>query len=122
MVIAGQGFSPESVFTSGRAAAFIASIAAHAGIMAAPDPPWDATFLPHEEGRTTRNITIGGAVLWALRGHAEADNAGTAAFLAHLAKPKTQMWWHKITGYVPATNAAYAMAKAERWYTQRSTQ
>lgn len=122
MVMAGQGFSPESVFTSGRAATYIASTAAHAGIMAARDLPWDATYLPYEEGREPRNSTIGGAVLWALRGHSEADNAGTAAFLAHLAKPETQVWWHRTTGYVPATNAAYAMARAEGWYTQRPTQ
>ena len=122
MVMAGQGFSPESVFTSGRAATYIASTAAHAGVMSARDLPWDATYLPHEEGREPRNSTIGGAVLWALRGHSDADNAGTAAFLAHVAKPETQVWWHKITGYVPATNAAYAMAKAEGWYQQRPTQ
>lgn len=122
MVMAGQGFSPESVFTSGRAATYIASTAAHAGIMAAPGLEWDAGFLPHEEGREPRNSTIGGAVLWALRGHTPADDAGTAAFLAYLARPETQVWWHKITGYVPATNAAYAMAKAEGWYAERPTQ
>ncbi len=122
MVMAGQGFSPESVFTSGRAATYIASTAAHAGVMAAPGLEWDATFLPYEEGRQPRNSTIGGAVLWALRGHAATEDAATAAFLAFLARPETQVWWHKTTGYVPATNAAYAMAKAEGWYRERPTQ
>lgn len=122
MVMAGQGVGPDTVFTSGRAASFIASTAAHSAVMAAPNLPWDATYLPAEEGKTPRNSTIGGAVLWALKGHSDADNAGTAAFLAHVAKPETQVWWHKVTGYVPATNAAYALAKSQGWYAERPTQ
>ncbi|UFN47354.1 extracellular solute-binding protein [Roseomonas sp. OT10] len=120
--IAGQGVAPTAVFTAGRSATFMASTAAHSAMMAANDLDWSAVPLPWEEGREARNSVIGGAVLWVLKGHAEPDYAGTAAFLAYLAKPETQVWWHKATGYVPATNAAYAMAKQEGWYSQRPTQ
>ncbi|WP_426954293.1 extracellular solute-binding protein [Muricoccus radiodurans] len=120
--VAGQGVDPTAVFLSGRSATFMASTAAHGAVMAAPNLDWSAVGLPHEEGREPRNSVIGGAVLWALRGHPEADNAGTAAFLAYLAKPETQVAWHKATGYVPATNAAYEMAKAEGWYREKPTQ
>jgi sn-glycerol 3-phosphate transport system substrate-binding protein len=120
--VAGQGVSPTAVFTSGRSATFIASTAAHSAVMAAPNLEWDAVPLPYEEGRTPRNSVIGGAVLWALRGHGEPDNAGTASFLAFVAKPETQVWWHKATGYVPATNAAYELAKSQGWYKERPTQ
>ncbi|MBI0537240.1 extracellular solute-binding protein [Roseomonas sp. KE2513] len=120
--IAGQGVSATAVFTSGRSATFIASTAAHSAMMAASGLEWDAVPLPWEEGRTPRNSVIGGAVLWALRGHPEADNAATATFLAFVAKPETQVWWHKATGYVPATNAAYALAKSQGWYRERPTQ
>jgi sn-glycerol 3-phosphate transport system substrate-binding protein len=114
--------APTAVFTSGRSATFIASTAAHGAVMGAANLDWSATTLPWEEGKTPRNSVIGGAVLWALRGHATADNAGTAAFLAYLAKPETQVSWHKATGYVPATNAAYALAKSQGWYQERPTQ
>ena len=120
--ISGAGVSPTAVFTSGRSATFIASTASHSAVMAAGGLEWGAVPLPHEEGRTPRNSVIGGAVLWALRGHGQAENAGTAAFLAFSAKPETQVWWHKATGYVPATNAAYELAKHEGWYKQAPTQ
>jgi sn-glycerol 3-phosphate transport system substrate-binding protein len=119
---AGQGVAAAAVFTSGRSATFIASTATHAAVMAAANLEWDAVPLPYEEGRTPRNSVIGGAVLWALRGHTDPDNAGTAAFLAFVAKPDTQVWWHKATGYVPATNAAYNLAKSQGWYRDRPTQ
>ena len=120
--IAGQGVDAGAVFTSGRSATYMASTAAHSAVMAAPNLEWDAVPLPWEEGRTPRNSVIGGAVLWALRGHPEPDNAGTAAFLAFVAKPETQVWWHKATGYVPATNAAYELARSQGWYNERPTQ
>ncbi|MGG5823900.1 extracellular solute-binding protein [Falsiroseomonas sp. HW251] len=120
--VAGQGVDPASIFTSGRSATFMASTAAHGAIMAAPNLDWSAVALPYEEGRSPKNSVIGGAVLWALRGHPEADNVGTAAFLAFLAKPETQVAWHKATGYVPATNAAYALATEQGWYREKPTQ
>lgn len=120
--IAGQGVAAASVFTSGRSPTFIASTAAHAAVMAAEGLDWSATMLPAEEGRTPRNGTIGGATLWVLKGHADADYVGVATFLGFLAKPETQVWWHKATGYVPATNTAYALAKQQGWYQQRPTQ
>lgn len=122
MEIAGQGVAAVSVFTSGRSATFMASTAGHAAVMAATGLDWGATLLPVEEGTTPRNSVIGGATLWVLKGHSDVDYAGVASFLAFLAKPETQVWWHKATGYVPATNAAYALAKQQGWYQQRPTQ
>ena len=120
--IGGQGVASASVFTSGQSPTYIASTAAHAAVMAASGLDWSAVELPHEDGRTPHNSTIGGATLWVLKGHTDADYAGIAAFLGFLAKPETQVWWHKATGYVPATNAAYALAKAQGWYKERPTQ
>lgn len=120
--VAGQGVASASVFASGRAATLMASTATHAAVMAASNLDWGAAQLPVEEGREPRNSTIGGATLWVLKGHGSAEYAGVAAFLAFLAKPETQVWWHKATGYVPATNAAYALAKQQGWYQERPTQ
>ncbi|EPP4080952.1 extracellular solute-binding protein [Vibrio cholerae] len=41
---------------------------------------------------------------------------GVAAFFAYLTKPETQMNWHKTTGYVPVTNAAYDLTKQSGYY------
>ena len=42
-----------------------------------------------------------------LKGHKPAEYDAAAAFLDFLAQTDTQVWWHKVTGYVPLTNKAY---------------
>ena len=120
--IAGPGSVATSVFTSGQSATFIASTAAHGAMFAAKDLEWNAVMLPWEEDRAPpHNSVIGGATLWVLKGH-EADARHTASFLAYLARPEVQVWWHESTGYVPATNAAYKLAREEGWYKKYPTQ
>jgi sn-glycerol 3-phosphate transport system substrate-binding protein len=43
---------------------------------------------------------------------------GVAKFFAFLSRPEVQMEWHKDTGYVPITYAAYEMTKKSGFYTQ----
>ncbi len=119
--IAGQGFSPEQLFTSGKCATYFASTAAHSGIERNAKIAWSATFLPWEEGRQPKNSTIGGAALWVIKGHKPEEEQAIAAFFDYLAKPETQLWWHKASGYVPLTNKAYEMAKAEGHYKESPT-
>lgn len=121
MEIAGQGFSPEQLFTSGKCSTFFASTAAHSGIERNAKIDWSATYLPWEQGKTPKNSTIGGAALWVMKGHKPAEYEAVAAFLAFLAKPETQVWWHKVTGYVPLTDKAYQIAKIEGYYKDRPT-
>jgi sn-glycerol 3-phosphate transport system substrate-binding protein len=56
-----------------------------------------------------------------MKGHSQKEYEATAAFLAFIAKPETQVWWHKATGYVPATNSAYKLAKDEGYYQKSPT-
>ena len=119
--MAGQGFSPEQLYTSGKCATFIASTAAHGSIERNAKIAWSATYLPHEEGATPRNSTIGGATIWVLKGHKPEEYDAVAAFLDFLAKPETQVWWHKVTGYVPLTLKSYELAKKEGYYKENPT-
>lgn len=119
--IAGQGFSPEQLFTSGKCATYFASTAAHSGIERNAKIGWSATFMPWEEGKRPKNSTIGGAALWVIKGHKADEQQAIVAFFDFLAKPETQLWWHKATGYVPLTNKAYELAKAEGYYKQSPT-
>ncbi|MBC5768478.1 extracellular solute-binding protein [Ramlibacter albus] len=121
MQIAGQGFSPEQLFTSGRCSTFFASTAAHGSIERNSKIDWSATYLPWEQGRQPKNSTIGGAALWVLKGGKPQEYEGVAAFLAFLAKPETQLWWHKVTGYVPLTDKAYQIAKIQGYYKDHPT-
>jgi len=121
MQIAGQGLSPEQLFTSGKCSTFFASTAAHSGIEREAKIDWSATYLPWEAGKQPKNSTIGGASLWVMKGQKPAEYDAVAAFLDYLAKPETQVWWHKATGYVPLSNKAYQMAKSQDYYKERPT-
>ena len=119
--MAGQGFSPEQLYTSGKCSTFIASTAAHGSVERNAKIAWSATYLPHEEGISPRNSTIGGATIWVLKGHKSEEYDAVAAFLDFLAKPETQVWWHKVTGYVPLTQKSYELAKKEGYYKEHPT-
>ncbi|CAN5516755.1 sn-glycerol-3-phosphate ABC transporter substrate-binding protein UgpB [soil metagenome] len=121
MQIAGQGLSPEQLFTSGKCATFFASTAAHGSIERDPKIKWSATYLPHEADLTARNSSIGGATLWVMKGHKAEEYDAVASFLEFVASPDLQLWWHKVTGYVPITNKAYQLAKAEGYYEKNPT-
>ena len=62
---------------------------------------------------------IGGAALFALSGHDDAENKGSAEFFKFLSSTDIQKFWHKATGYVPITSAAYDAAKAEGYYNEK---
>jgi sn-glycerol 3-phosphate transport system substrate-binding protein len=121
MQIAGQGLSPEQLYTSGKCATFFASTAAHGSVERNANIKWSATYLPWEEGTTPRNSSIGGATLWVMKGHKAEEYDGVADFLAFVASPDLQVWWSKVTGYVPITNKAYETAKKEGYYTANPT-
>lgn len=59
---------------------------------------------------------IGGAALFAFSGKDKAENEAVAQFFKFLTKPETQLFWHKETGYVPITNAAYTLAQETGYY------
>ena len=79
---------------------------------------FSATFLPYWEAVTTepKQTFIGGASLFAMAGKSAEENAATAKFFEYLTSPSVQYFWHKQTGYVPITEAAYEMAKADGHY------
>lgn len=106
-------------FTDGKAAMYIGSSGDFGGLTSLELPfKWGSTFLPYWASITDEGYQtfIGGASLFAMSGHDEAQNAGTAAFFKYLTSPEVQYMWHRETGYVPITTAAYEMAKADGHY------
>jgi sn-glycerol 3-phosphate transport system substrate-binding protein len=63
-----------------------------------------------------QNTIIGGASLWVLQGHPAEEYKGVAAFFNYLSSPEVQSEWHKATGYLPITIAAYELTKKEGFY------
>ena len=65
-----------------------------------------------------RNLLVGGASLWVMSGRPAAHEAGIARFLKFLAEPAQQAAWHQATGYLPASAAAFEIAKKAGHYQQ----
>ena len=109
----------QTPFEEGKVAIWLGSSGSFGGLSQL-DLPFDfsAGFLPYWEAVTTAptQTFIGGASLFAMAGKSDAENAATAAFFEYLTSPEVQYMWHRETGYVPITTAAYDMAKADGHY------
>ena len=79
---------------------------------------FSATMLPYWEGVTKEptQTFIGWAALFAMAGKSAEENKATAEFFKFLTAPETQYFWHKETGYVPITQAAYEAAADDGHY------
>ncbi|ADO43741.1 sn-glycerol-3-phosphate ABC transporter substrate-binding protein UgpB [Ketogulonicigenium vulgare] len=106
-------------FYAQTCAMFIGSSASRAGIMNnATDFEVGFGFQPHYDdvAGAPQNSIIGGATLWVLRGHDEAEYQGAAAFLNYLSSAEVQADWHQATGYLPITQAAYDLSTEQGYY------
>jgi sn-glycerol 3-phosphate transport system substrate-binding protein len=101
-----QGAS-EPKFINGDCAMQFASSALIGGFTRAVKFDWGTGELPHW-GSPYKKATsiIGGATLWVLKGRPAGEYRGVAQYLAFLARPEQQMWWHVNTGYLPISNTA----------------
>ncbi|WP_172327656.1 extracellular solute-binding protein [Mangrovicoccus sp. HB161399] len=118
----GAGWSDnQAPFEQNKVAMWIGSSGSFGGLQQTAEMPFSATFLPYWDGieGAGTNSFIGGAALYAMAGHDEAQDKCTADFFQFLTSPDVQVFWHEETGYVPITNAAYEQAKAEGWYEQK---
>lgn len=116
----GEGWGDNlSPFEKGEVAMWLGSSGSFGGLKKTADFPFSATFLPYWDSITKGkeyNTFIGGGALFAFAGKPKAENECTAQFFKFLSSPDTQAFWHKETGYVPITNAAYEKVKAEGYY------
>ncbi len=112
----------QTPFEEGKVAIWLGSSGSFGGL-SQKDLGFDfsATFLPYWEAVTSepKQTFIGGAALFAMSGKSDEENAATAKFFEYLTKPETQVFWHKETGYVPITEAAYDAAKATGYYEEQ---
>ncbi len=103
----GRAGTADPKFVSGDCAMYIQSSALIGGFTKGVKFDWGTGELPHW-GAPYKKATsiIGGATLWVLKGKPAAEYRGVARFLAFLARPETQMWWHVNTGYLAVSNTA----------------
>jgi len=115
----GRGWGDnQDAFVQKKTAMWLGSSGSFGGLTASTDFEFGTTYLPYwssliDEPKST---FIGGAALFAMAGKSDEENEATADFLKFLSSPDVQYFWHKETGYVPITNAAYDVAKADGYY------
>ncbi|WP_136682388.1 extracellular solute-binding protein [Falsirhodobacter xinxiangensis] len=64
------------------------------------------TLPPMYEGQTRHNTFVGGASLWLMKGHDEAEVKAAQNFLDYLRTPEAQLEFTAATGYLPVTQSA----------------
>ena len=106
------------LFTNGECGMWMNSSAYYGSIKKQAAFNFGQTMLPLDTdvASAPQNSIIGGATLWALAGHEDAEYKGLAQFMTYLASPEVQAWWHQETGYVPITTAAYELSKTQGFY------
>ena len=108
-------------FEKGEVAMWLGSSGSFGGLQETAGFPFSATMLPYWESVTTEptQTFIGGAALFAMSGKDAEENKATAKFFEFLTSADVQVKWHKATGYVPITNAAYDLAKEQGYYEEK---
>ena len=105
-------------FSSGECAMLTESTGGQANVRRTAKFDWAVTNIPYwdDVAGAPQNAIIGGASLWVMGGKTNNAYKGVAKFFAFLSRPEVQMEWHKDTGYVPITYAAYEMTKKSGFY------
>ena len=108
----------QSAFEQGEVAMWLGSSGSFGGLKQSTDFDFGTTYLPYWESvyEDAGSTFIGGAALFTMAGHTEEEYEAVAAFFDYLTLPETQYFWHRETGYVPITNAAYELAKDGGYY------
>ncbi|MFK7761718.1 MAG: extracellular solute-binding protein [Roseobacter sp.] len=115
----GRGWGDnQDAFVQKKVAMWLGSSGSFGGLKASTDFEFGTTYLPYWKAiiDEPKSTFIGGAAVFAMSGKSDEENAATADFLSFLASPEVQYFWHKETGYVPITNAAYELAKEDGYY------
>jgi sn-glycerol 3-phosphate transport system substrate-binding protein len=120
-IYAGRKDEPTGKFQAGECAMETTSSGSYANIKANAKFEFGVAPLPYYPSvkGAPQNTIIGGATLWVMTQKDPAVYKGIAKFFTFLSTPAIQLDWHKSTGYVPITLAAYEEAKKEGLYKER---
>ncbi|TBR38133.1 extracellular solute-binding protein [Marinomonas agarivorans] len=108
----------QTPFEKQEVAMWFGSSGSFGGLKKSTDFDFGTTYLPYwnSVNKDAGTTFIGGAALFSMAGHSKAEYKAVAAFFDYMTKPETQYFWHKETGYVPITTAAYELAKKDGYY------
>jgi sn-glycerol 3-phosphate transport system substrate-binding protein len=87
-------------FGAEEVAMYTESSAGYAGFKKTCKFPFRTSMLPYwpDAPGAPQNTIIGGASLWVMAGHSQAEYEGVATFFNYLSTPAVQADWHQFTG------------------------
>lgn len=105
-------------FVQKKVAMWLGSSGSFGGLKKSADFDFGTTYLPYWKSITEEptGTFIGGAALFAMSGHSDEEYEAISDFFGYVTANENQVFWHKETGYVPITQAAYESAKEEGYY------
>ena len=108
----------QDAFVQKKVAMWLGSSGSFGGLTSSAEFEFGATFLPYWESiiEEPKGTFIGGAALFAMAGHEDEEYEAIADFFSYMTASTNQVFWHKQTGYVPITQAAYDDAKKDGYY------
>ncbi len=115
----GRGWADnQQAFYDQKVAMWLGSSGSFGGLKKGAKFDFGTTYLPYWKKFIKKGAQtfIGGAALFVFSGKSDKEYKGIAKFLQYLTSPKNQYFWHKSTGYVPITKAAYKLAKEDGYY------
>lgn len=113
----GREYSANDPFIAGEFAMLVQSTSSLGGIQRAVEFDLGTAFLPTLDGyERNGNNVVGGGCLWTMAGKQDAEYDAVWRFFQHLSSVEQDIFWHKGTGYFPATNAAVDALEAEGWF------
>ncbi|MBV9119305.1 MAG: ABC transporter substrate-binding protein [Chloroflexi bacterium] len=75
-------------------------------------------MLPRDASAEKGGVIIGGASLWTLKNHPDAELKAAWEFVKFLSSPEQQAFWHIQTGYFPIRKSAYDVQADKDWVAQ----
>ena len=117
-VYKGRRNVPEPAFISGECAMVTTSTGFYGNVKNNAKFNWGLSTLPYypDVMGAPQNTVIGGASLWTLAGKKPDEYKGVAAFFNFISQPEIAARTHQETGYLPVTNAAFALTEKSGFY------
>jgi sn-glycerol 3-phosphate transport system substrate-binding protein len=114
----GRATRAEAKFYGSECGIFLGSSGTRAEILAHATFEVGYGLLPYwpDIPGAPQNSIIGGATLWVLKERPAVEYRGVASFFAYLSRPDVQARWHQAIGYLPITQAAYELTRAQGFY------
>ena len=116
----GRSNDASASFQNGECAMITQSSGAYGGYIRDAKFDWGVASLPYwpDAKDAPYATTVGGASLWVFNApnRSDAEFKGVAKFLEYLKSTPVMSDWAKITGFLPATNAAFKALTDEGFY------